>query len=386
MINIESKGPVYLDYAATAPMRPEVLPMMQSALEDVFGNASTVYQIGAIAKDTLESARETIARCIGAKPAEVFFTSGGTESDNWALIAGAESGGPKGHILTTEVEHHAVLHTCDYLRARGYDVTVVKPDEEGVISADAVCGALREDTVLVSVMMANNEIGTIEPVKEIASAVKAVNPSILVHTDAVQAFGKIPIDTKDLGIDLMSASAHKIGGPKGIGFLYIRSGVQIGALIHGGNQERGRRAGTENVPAAEGFAWASKLAVSEMEMEGKRLARLSKKFLEKLKKQLPDVEINGPKKVPSLPGYLNLYFPGVKAETLLIRLDLQGFCCSAGSACTTGALDPSHVLTAIGCSKERAESSLRITMGRGTTQKELDDFTNVLVESCNRFH
>ncbi len=383
--------PIYLDYAATSPMYQEVIEVMKNALAVEFGNASTSYQIGASAKDTLELSRETIARSIGAEPSEIYFTSGGTESDNWALIAGAEAAGAersgagfKGHIVTTAIEHHAVLHTAEYLAARGYKVTIVKPDEKGMISPDSILRELREDTILVSVMAANNEIGTIEPIRQIAGAVKTVRSNILVHTDAVQAFGKIPLDVRELGVDLLSVSGHKLGGPKGTGFLYIRSGVKIGAFMHGGNQERGRRAGTENVPAIAAFAKAVELSLTAMEREDVRLRELQSRFEQLLRKKIPEFARNGADGEHSLPGYLNIYIPGVKAETLLIVLDLQGVCCSAGSACTTGALDPSHVLRAIGCSKERAEESLRITMGRDTTWEQLVELSDMMQRICDR--
>lgn len=379
---------IYLDYAATAPMRPGALEAMCGALKDEYGNASTICRKGAQAKRILEDARDVLAQSIGASPAEIFLTSGGSESDNWALISGAEAQEKRGlgkHIIVSAIEHHAVLHTCDYLESRGFEVTRLPVDEKGFVSAQSLLSAIRDDTIMISIMLANNEIGTIEPVRELAEAAHRRSPAILFHTDAVQAYGKIPITVRDLDADLLSVSAHKLGGPKGIGFLYIRKKVRIGALIHGGMQERGRRAGTENVPAAAGFAAAVREDMASLEAEAKRERSLQTYFLEALRHSLPDVYLNGPEPgAERLPGNLNIVFPDISAESLLIRLDMEGICASAGSACTTGALDPSHVLMAIGSDPARAGSSVRFTMGPGTTREELDQTVAILSDAVLR--
>ena len=393
---------IYLDYAATQPMAAEAMAAMEQAMEDVYGNASAVYRTAARAKQLLEQSREIIAETIGASPEEIFFTSGGTESDNWALNAAADrAAGQDGsdeirfrtgaqirpQIITTPIEHHAILHTLSYLQISGRaEAVYADVDEAGRVNQEAVCSRITPQTALVSVMMANNEIGTIEPIREIARRVHdAEERQILFHTDAVQAYGKIPIDVRRDGIDLMSVSAHKIGGPKGIGFLYIRQGVRFGAFLHGGMQERGRRAGTENVPAAAGFAAAAKAAVRHMEEEERRERALQQIFLEELRRGMPDLILNGPPIGPErLANNINVSIPGINADSALIALDLEGIAASAGSACTTGAVQPSHVLTAIGADRARAKSALRFTVGPATTEEKLYHTAQVLTAYWER--
>lgn len=433
---------IYLDNAATQPMRPEALDAMKDAMEHVWGNASAMYRTAAEAKSLLERSREQIAMTIGAEPSEIYFTSGGTESDNWALTAGVDAfdasvdSGENSEqtvpdadceIITTAIEHHAVLRTCDALRnSRGAEVTLLSPDAGGRITPEAVIREIRRArgrshirTAVVSVMMANNEIGTIEPVREIGEAIAAVRAeakaaekaavtaagnsiktaadaaviqepvrqNILFHTDAVQAYGKIPIDVRRDGVDLMSASAHKIGGPKGIGFLYIRRGVPLGAFIHGGLQERGRRAGTENVPAAAGFAAAATAAMAELSAETERERKLQRFFLSALREAFPDIILNGPEPGPErLPNNINISIPGAVSDSALIALDLDGIEASGGSACTTGALSPSHVLTAIGADRARAKSALRFTLGPMTTEEDLRQTVASLQRYIQRMH
>lgn len=391
---------IYLDYAATQPMAAEAVAAMEQAMEDVYGNASAVYRTAARAKQLLEQSRETIAETIGASPEEIFFTSGGTEGDNWALNAAADraagqdgSDGPRAaaqrrpQIITTPIEHHAILHTLSYLQDSGRaEAVLADVDEAGRVDPKDICGRITPQTALVSVMMANNEIGTIEPIREIAWRVRdAAQRQILFHTDAVQAYGKIPIDVGRDGMDLMSVSAHKIGGPGGIGFLYIRQGVRFGAFLHGGMQERGRRAGTENVPAAAGFAAAAQVAVRRMEAEERRERTLQQTFLEELRQGMPDLILNGPPIGPErLANNINVSIPGIVADSALIALDLGGIAASAGSACTTGAVQPSHVLTAIGADRARAKSALRFTIGPATTAEELHRTAQVLTAYRDR--
>ncbi len=370
---------IYLDYAATSPMRPEALDAMRDALTSTYGNASAVYEEGARAKKALEDAREIVADSVGAERTEIFFTSGGTESDNWALIAAAEALREKGsHIIVSAIEHHAILRTCEYLSRRGFEITELPVNSEGVCEPESLRAAIRPDTILVSVMTANNEVGTIQPVEELASA--AHEAGAVFHTDAVQAYCRLRIDVKKTEIDLLSASAHKIGGPKGIGFLYISKNVKIGALMHGGYQERGRRAGTENIPAVIGFAAAVKAALSKREQEQKREYELQRYFLEKLTeytKETPDGEeihwlLNGPEPGERrLFGNISISLPGLTSDSMLIALNLDGIACSAGSACTTGAPEPSHVIMGMHADRERALGTLRFSIGENTTEEEL---------------
>lgn len=405
---------IYLDHAATCPMRKCALDQMTEALKNVYGNASPSYPPAQEAKAKLDQARSVLAETIGADWREIFFTSGGTEGDNWALTGAAEAGLPErtgGHIITTRVEHHAVLHTCAYLESRGYTVSYLPVDEEGFVSPDSLKNELaaHPDTVLVSVMLANNEVGTIEPVEELVRVVRkreqelagkeAVPEAkrketggrrILFHTDAVQAYGKIPIDVKTLDVDLLSVSAHKIGGPKGVGFLYLRKGTRIGALIHGGAQESGRRAGTENVPAVIGFAAAAEEAVGKRQSEEEKTIHLQQFFREALRVELQEKEgirilWNGPQPGERrLSGNVSVSFPGFDQRTLLINLDLAGICASGGSACTSGALEPSHVLMAMTQDRKRAEGTLRFTLGAENTEEEILETVRVLKETIDR--
>lgn len=405
---------IYLDHAATCPMRKCALDQMTEALKNVYGNASPSYPPAQEAKAKLDQARSVLAETIGADWREIFFTSGGTEGDNWALTGAAEAGLPErtgGHIITTRVEHHAVLHTCAYLESRGYTVSYLPVDEEGFVSPDSLENELaaHPDTVLVSVMLANNEVGTIEPVEELVRVVRkreqelagkeAVPEAkrketggrrILFHTDAVQAYGKIPIDVKTLDVDLLSVSAHKIGGPKGVGFLYLRKGTRIGALIHGGAQESGRRAGTENVPAIIGFAAAAEEAAGKRQSEEEKTIHLQQFFREALRVELQEkagirILWNGPQPGERrLSGNVSVSFPGFDQRTLLINLDLAGICASGGSACTSGALEPSHVLMAMTQDRKRAEGTLRFTLGTENTEEEILETVRVLKETIDR--
>lgn len=405
---------IYLDHAATCPMRKCALDQMTEALKNVYGNASPSYPPAQEAKAKLDQARSVLAETIGADWREIFFTSGGTEGDNWALTGAAEAGLPErtgGHIITTRVEHHAVLHTCAYLESRGYTVSYLPVDEDGFVSPDSLENELaaHPDTVLVSVMLANNEVGTIEPVEELVRVVRkreqelagkeAVPEAkrketggrrILFHTDAVQAYGKIPIDVKTLDVDLLSVSAHKIGGPKGVGFLYLRKGTRIGALIHGGAQESGRRAGTENVPAIIGFAAAAEEAAWKRQSEEEKTIHLQQFFREALRVELQEKEgirilWNGPQPGERrLSGNVSVSFPGFDQRTLLINLDLAGICASGGSACTSGALEPSHVLMAMTQDRKRAEGTLRFTLGTENTEEEILETVRVLKETIDR--
>lgn len=457
---------IYLDHAATCPMRETALLRMTEAMKNTYGNASPSYPAAQQAKAQLDQARTVLAETIGADWREIFFTSGGTEGDNWALIGAAEASelvqpgtngadssnaegmpGTRGHIITTAIEHHAVLHTCAYLESRGFTVSYLPVDGNGMVRAEDLHRELdlHPDTFLVSVMMANNEVGTIEPIRELVRTVRdwekernengfaasrgkaekrdedaarkrILQRRILFHTDAVQAYGKIPIDVKTLDVDLLSVSAHKLGGPKGIGFLYLKKGTQIGALIHGGSQESGRRAGTENVPAAIGFAAAAKEAVREMETDGRKVLELAEYFHENLEKTFGNVTSgeggvhcvwNGPDiaegrsetadgergaardaadlgELCRIPGNVNVAFPGLDQRTLLMNLDLVGICASGGSACTTGAVEPSHVILSMTGDRKRAEGALRFTLGPENTREELDTVIRVLKETIER--
>ncbi len=364
---------IYLDYAATTPMREEVLEAMLPYMTKEFGNPSSAYLIGRSAKAAVTCARKIIADSIGAKENEIYFTSGGTEADNWALKGVYEKCMAKGqncHIITDEIEHHAVLNTCKALEKAGCAVTCLSVDDVGKVSPSMIEKAIRPETALVSVMLANNEIGTIQPVKAIADITKKHN--IILHVDAVQAYGHMPINVNELGIDLMSVSAHKLYGPKGIGFLYIREGVLDMALLHGGAQEKRMRAGTENVSAIVGFGEAVRLAMAECEAEEKRERELRDAFVDRVTREIPYVRFNGAYGKDRLANNMNFSFRFVESESLLIMLDMKGICISAGSACATGSKNPSHVLTAIGLPEELANSSVRLTIGRNTTKEELD--------------
>lgn len=361
---------IYLDNAATTKTRPEVVEAMLPYFTESYGNPSSVYTFSAKSKEAVTKAREIIADSLGVKSNEIYFTAGGSEADNWALVAAAEAYEAKGkHIVTSKIEHHAILHTCEYLEKRGYEVTYLDVDENGVVKLDELKKAIRPDTILISIMFANNEIGTIEPIKEIGAIAK--EHGILFHTDAVQAYGHVPISADEYNIDMLSASGHKINGPKGIGFLYIRKGVKIRSFIHGGAQERRRRAGTENVPGIVGFGKAVQLAMDEMEERTKKEVEMREYLMEKVLREVPFTRING-SRTSRLPNNINFAFQFIEGESLLIKLDMAGICGSSGSACTSGSLDPSHVLLAIGLPHEIAHGSLRLTLSEENTMEEMD--------------
>lgn len=361
---------IYLDNAATTKTRPEVVEAMLPYFTEFYGNPSSVYTFSAKSKEAVTKAREIIADSLGVKSNEIYFTAGGSEADNWALVAASEAYEAKGkHIITSKIEHHAILHTCEYLEKRGYEVTYLDVDENGVVKLDELKKAIRPDTILISIMFANNEIGTIEPIKEIGAIAK--EHGILFHTDAVQAYGHVPISADEYNIDMLSASGHKINGPKGIGFLYIRKGVKIRSFIHGGAQERRRRAGTENVPGIVGFGKAVQLAMDEMEERTKKEVEMREYLMEKVLREVPFTRING-SRTSRLPNNINFAFQFIEGESLLIKLDMAGICGSSGSACTSGSLDPSHVLLAIGLPHEIAHGSLRLTLSEENTMEEMD--------------
>ncbi len=361
---------IYLDNAATTRTAPEVVDAMLPYFTEKYGNPSSVYGFAAENKEVISRQRRVIAEVLGAKENEIYFTAGGTESDNWALTATAEAYASKGkHIITSRIEHHAILHTCEYLEKRGYEVTYLDVDENGLVDPKKVEEALRPDTILISIMTANNEIGTIQPIREIGEIARA--HGVLFHTDAVQAFAQIPINVEECHIDMLSASGHKLNGPKGIGFLYIRKGVKIRSFIHGGAQERKRRAGTENVPGIVGLGKAVELAVSTMEERAERETKLRDYTIARIEKEIPYCRLNGDR-VKRLPNNINFSFRFIEGESMLIKLDLKGICASSGSACTSGSLDPSHVLLAIGLPHEIAHGSLRMTLGADTTKEDLD--------------
>ncbi|WP_072525433.1 cysteine desulfurase NifS [Clostridium sp. Marseille-P3244] len=369
---------IYLDNAATTKTAPEAVEAMLPYFTEYYGNPSSVYGFAASNKETITRQREIIAQVLGARANEIYFTAGGTEADNWALIATAEAYGAKGkHIITSSIEHHAVLHTCEYLEKRGYEVTYLDVDENGLVDPSDVEAAIRPDTILISIMFANNEIGTIQPVKEIGKI--AHEHGVLFHTDAVQAFAQVPIDVDECGIDMLSASGHKLNGPKGIGFLYIRKGVKIRSFIHGGAQERKRRAGTENVPGIVGLGKAIELAAASMEERAGKETGLRDYLIQRIEKEIPYCRLNGDR-VRRLPNNVNFSFQFIEGESLLIMLDMKGICASSGSACTSGSLDPSHVLLAIGLPHEIAHGSLRMTLGADTTREDLDYTVDCLKE------
>lgn len=361
---------IYLDNAATTKTAPEVVEAMLPYFTEHFGNPSSVYGFVAANKEVITRQREIIADTLGAKSNEIYFTAGGSESDNWALIATAEAYASKGkHLITSKIEHHAILHTCEYLEKKGFEVTYLDVDENGIVDLEQLKSAIREDTILISIMYANNEIGTIQPIREIGAI--AHEHGILFHTDAVQAFGQVPINVDEDQIDMLSASGHKLNGPKGIGFLYIRKGVKIRSFIHGGAQERRRRAGTENVPGIVGFGKAVERAVSTMEVRTKKERELRDYLIERIEKEIPYCRLNGDR-TKRLPNNVNFSFRFIEGESLLIMLDMKGICASSGSACTSGSLDPSHVLLAIGLPHEIAHGSLRMTLSEETTKEDLD--------------
>lgn len=361
---------VYLDNAATTSTKPEVVDAMLPYFTESFGNPSSVYDFAAKNKKAVNDSREIIADAIHADVRDVYFTAGGSEADNWALIATAEAYEEKGkHIITSKIEHHAILHTCDYLEKRGFEITYIDVDENGIVRLDRLEAAIRPDTILISVMFANNEIGSVQPVREIGAIAR--KHGVLFHTDAVQAFGQLPIDVEDMNIDMLSASGHKLHGPKGIGCLYIRKGLKLRSFIHGGAQERKRRAGTENVPGIVGFGKAVSLAVSTLEERTEKERDVRDYLIQKVEKSIPYCRLNGHRS-KRLPNNVNFSFQFVEGESLLIMLDMEGICASSGSACTSGSLDPSHVLLAIGLPHEIAHGSLRMTLSEDTTKEDVD--------------
>ncbi len=361
---------IYLDNAATTKTAQEAVDAMLPYFTEYYGNASSIYSLGAESKKAMTEAREEIAGSIGASAQEIYFTAGGSESDNWALVAAAEAYESKGkHIITSKIEHHAILHTCEYLEKRGFSITYIDVDENGVLKLDELKKAIRPDTILISVMFANNEIGTIQPIKEIGEIAR--EHGILFHTDAVQAYGHVQTRVDEIPIDMMSASGHKINGPKGIGFLYIRKGVKIRSFVHGGAQERSRRAGTENIPGIVGLAAAVKKNFANMEERTRKETELRDYLIERIEKEIPYCRLNG-HRTDRLPNNVNFSFQFIEGESLLIMLDMKGICASSGSACTSGSLDPSHVLLAIGLPHEIAHGSLRMTLSEENTKEEID--------------
>ena len=361
---------IYLDKAATTKTAAEVVDAMLPYFTEQYGNPSSIYSLGRTGKEAVTEARETIAHSLGARSDEIYFTAGGSEADNWAIKAVAEAYGEKGkHIITSAIEHHAVLHTCQYLEKHGFEVTYVGVDEQGILKLDELKAAIRPDTILISVMFANNEIGTLQPIEEIGEI--AGSHGILFHTDAVQAYGQLPIDVDRYHIDMLSASGHKLNGPKGIGFLYIRKGLRIRSFVHGGGQERARRAGTENVPGIVGIGTAAGRAFRIMEEKTAKETELRDYLIDRIEQEVPYCRLNGDRRL-RLPNNVNFSFRFVEGESLLMMLDMEGICASSGSACTSGSLDPSHVLLAIGLPHEIAHGSLRLTLSEENTKEQMD--------------
>lgn len=373
---------VYMDHAATTPVKQDVLNEMIPYFTEKFGNPSSVYSIGRESKAAIEKSRERVAKALGANSDEIFFTGGGSESDNWALKGVAYANRTKGnHIITTKIEHHAILHTCEYLEKNGFEVTYLPVDSDGLISMDDLRKAVKETTILVSIMFANNEIGTIQPISEIGKLCR--ENGITFHTDAVQAVGNVPINVHDMNIDLLSLSAHKFYGPKGVGTLYIRKGVKIHSFIHGGGQEKKRRAGTENLPGIIGLGKAIELATENIASHTEKMAALRDKLISGLIERIPYTKLNG-HPVKRLPGNVNMSFRFIEGESLLLLLDEMGICASSGSACSSGSLDPSHVLLSIGLSHEIAHGSLRLAIGDATTEEDIEYVLDVLPKIVKR--
>lgn len=373
---------VYLDYSATTPVKKEVLDTMLPYFTEVYGNPSSLYSVSAPSKEAIAAARVQVASLINADSKEVFFTSGGTEADNWAIMGVADALKNKGnHIITTKIEHHAVLHTCEYLEKHGYEVTYLDVDAEGRVNPADLENAITDKTILVSVMFVNNEIGTIQPIRELAAVAKAHN--VLFHTDAVQALGNVAIDVKEMGIDLMSMSGHKIYGPKGIGALYIRRGVRISNHMHGGAQETRKRAGTENLPGIVGFGKAAELAEQNLEKHISHCSQLRNYLIEQVQANLENVYVNGSMEHRH-PGNANLTFEFIEGEAMLLYLDMHGISVSTGSACSSASLTPSHVLSALGIPVERIHGTLRMTVGDMTTKEDIDYVVEVLTKVVNK--
>lgn len=374
---------IYMDYSATTYTKPEVLKEMLPYFTEEFGNPSSLYSLSDSTKSAVKLGRERVAKAINADTDEIYFTAGGSEADNWALKGIASAHKNKGnHIITTQIEHHAIINTCRYLEKQGFEITYLPVDEEGFISLRDLENAITDKTILVSIMFANNEIGTLQPIKEIGALCR--DKKVLFHTDAVQAIGHVKIDVKDMNIDLLSLAGHKFYGPKGIGALYIKKGIRIDNLIHGGGQEKGKRATTENIPGIVGIGKAVELAVSELDKEAARLTSLREKLIKEVITRIPYTKLNGPKGDKRLPGNANFSFIGIEGETLLLDLDYEGICASTGSACASGSLDPSHVLLAIGLKHEVAHGSLRLSLGAGSTEEEVDYVVDVLEKIVKR--
>ena len=373
---------IYLDNAATTKTSEEVVAAMLPYFTEYYGNPSSVYEFASESKKAVSNARRTIAETLGAQENEIYFTAGGSEADNWALKATAEAYQSKGkHIITTKIEHHAILHTAEYLEKRGFEITYIGVDENGVGKVDELEKAIRPDTILISVMLANNEIGTIQPIKEIGEIAK--KHGVLFHTDAVQAYGQLPINVDELHIDMLSSSGHKLNGPKGIGFLYIRKGVKIRSFVHGGAQERKRRAGTENVPGIVGYGKAAEIAAKTMKERTAKEIELRDHLIDRVLAEVPYTRLNG-HRTNRLPNNANFSFQFVEGESLLILLDNNGICGSSGSACTSGSLDPSHVLLAIGLPHEIAHGSLRLTLSAETTMEDIDFVVDCIKQIIER--
>jgi cysteine desulfurase len=373
---------VYFDNAATTRVKDEVIEEMQKYYSELYGNPSSIYNFGQLAKKAVESSREKVARLLNSNPDEIYFTGGGSEADNWAIKGILSANEKKGnHIITTKIEHHAVLHTCEYLEKKGAEVTYLDVDENGLIDLKQLEESIKDNTVLISIMFANNEIGTIQPIKEIGEIAK--KHDIYFHTDAVQAVGNEVIDVKDMNIDLLSLSAHKIHGPKGVGALYIKKGTRIHNLIHGGAQEKNKRAGTENVPGIAGLGRAADIAYNNFDQKREKLIKLRDRLIEKIDKEIPECQLNGHRE-KRLPGNVNFSFKYIEGESLLLYLDMEGISASSGSACTSGSLDPSHVLMSIGLPHEIAHGSLRLSLSDYNTEEDVDYTVEKLINVVKR--
>ncbi len=377
------KRNIYMDHAATTYVKPEVLEEMIPYFTEKFGNPSSIYSQARVTNMAIDESRGKIAKAINADRREIYITGGGSEADNWAIKGYAKANKHKGnHIITTTIEHHAILHVCEHLEKNGFEVTYLPVDEKGFINIEDLRNAIKDTTILVSIMFANNEIGTIQSVKEIGEICRA--NKVIFHTDAVQAVGHIPVDVEDMNIDMLSMAAHKFYGPKGIGALYVRKGIRLDNLIHGGGQERNKRAGTENIPGIIGMAKALELAVENMEEENKKLVMLRDKLIDGLLERVPHSRLNGPREDNRLPGNANITFEFIEGESILLMLDAKGIAASSGSACTSGSLDPSHVLLAIGLPHEIAHGSLRLSLGEKSTEEEVDYVLEVVPQIVQR--
>jgi cysteine desulfurase len=380
-MNMDTKS-IYLDHSATTYVKKEVIDEMLPYFTEGFGNPSSIYKQGRDAKKAIENSREIVATTIGASAREIFFTASGSESDNWAIKGAAYANVKKGkHIITSQIEHSAVLNACKQLESEGFKVSYLPVDSDGLVNVDNVEKAITPETILISIMYANNEIGTIQPIADIGKLAKS--RGVIFHTDAVQAIGNIPVNVNDLNVDLLSLTAHKFYGPKGIGALYVRKGIKISSLIHGGHQERGKRAGTENVPSIVGMAKALKLATDNIESYNSKLLALRDRTIDEIMEKIPFVRLNGDRN-KRLPGNVNLSFQYIEGESLLLMLDMKGIAASSGSACTSGSLDPSHVLLAIGLPHEIAHGSLRLTYGESNTDEDVTYLINTLIPIVNR--